>query len=385
MPQYSKPPLMDIVHDIYGAAVESTLWPGVLRKVAATVGADAGSVWIHDFEAGSATLDGSGPNMAAFVGLEPARLESYAAHYSRVNVWSADEERLPAGSAVTSSMLFPDARLKKTEFYADWLRGQDLFFSLGGVVEKHGTRAVKMSFLRPERAGAYDEDSLAVIQMLMPHLQAAVGIHRRLHHLQGINDSLLLALDALSFGVLLLGPRGQVRHANRLAQRIAHRTRAFSLGASGRLQASTHALSARLQAAIDKAVLAGAGLCESPGSVVRLRAAQGADVQAFIVSMPPAAGRFPSHVAALMFVNDPESTLPTFAERLQHMYLLTPAEAQLATALVAGKSLKEFAEERGTSMNTVKSQLKALAAKVGAKRQVDVVRCILTGPAVLDL
>ena len=64
---------------------------------------------------------------------------------------------------------------------------------------------------------------------------------------------------------------------------------------------------------------------------------------------------------------------------------MTPAEAALTEALVSGHSLQEFAELRSTSMHTVRTQLKAAAAKAGAKRQADLVRIVLTGPAVLGI
>ena len=45
----------------------------------------------------------------------------------------------------------------------------------------------------------------------------------------------LAALERLNFGVLLLGPEGELCHANRLAEDISRRTRAYFAGPSGRL------------------------------------------------------------------------------------------------------------------------------------------------------
>jgi DNA-binding CsgD family transcriptional regulator len=71
-----------------------------------------------------------------------------------------------------------------------------------------------------------------------------------------------------------------------------------------------------------------------------------------------------------------------FSRRLEIMYEMTAAEAQLTEALVNGKSLQEFADSRRVSMNTVRTQLKSASAKTGARRQADLVRMILTGPAI---
>jgi DNA-binding NarL/FixJ family response regulator len=219
----------------------------------------------------------------------------------------------------------------------------------------------------------------------LPDASVAVdAMDGRLHELQGLTHAALAALERLNYGVLLLGPDGELRHANRRAEDISRRTRAYSAGASGRLQTSAAALSSKLHKAVQAAAQRG-GTPEVGGTPLRLRGVSGAEVHAFVVPVPAGTQHFEKAVVAMMFVADPESTLPNFPEKLRQIYHLSPTEAQLAEALVNGRSLKQFAVERGTSLNTVRTQLRSLAAKVGAKRQVDVVRCILTGPAVLDL
>jgi DNA-binding CsgD family transcriptional regulator len=219
------------------------------------------------------------------------------------------------------------------------------------------------------------------------HLDGLLALDRidtRAHELPGVGRAALAALERLNYGVLLLGPDAELRHANRRAEDISQRTRAFSYAPSGRLQASNAALSTKLHKAVHLAAQ-GAGLPQTTGTPLRLRGLTGCDVHAYVVPVPGANHPADRSVVAMMFVTDPESTLPNFPEKLRQIYHLSPTEAQLAEALVNGRSLKQFAVERGTSLNTVRTQLRSLAAKVGAKRQVDVVRCILTGPAVLDL
>lgn len=191
------------------------------------------------------------------------------------------------------------------------------------------------------------------------------------------------AIERLHIGVVLLGARSELRHANGRAREIARRTQAFGLDASGRLQAFSPALSAKLHRAVHTASVPAAD--QHGGTALRLRGARGPEVHAFVVPAHREPLPRDFSVAATMFVTEPEAALPHFARKLRQIYLLSPSEALLAEALVHGKSLKTFAGERGTTLNTVRTQLKTMAAKVGAKRQVDVVRCILTGPAVLDL
>jgi DNA-binding CsgD family transcriptional regulator len=86
---------------------------------------------------------------------------------------------------------------------------------------------------------------------------------------------------------------------------------------------------------------------------------------------------------ALLFAFDPEAGPPLKAELVKKLFSLTEAEAHLAVALCDGKTLEEISVERGTTVNTVRSQLKSVFGKTGASRQADLVSLILASPAYL--
>lgn len=65
--------------------------------------------------------------------------------------------------------------------------------------------------------------------------------------------------------------------------------------------------------------------------------------------------------------------------RLQHG--LTEAEVRVAQGIAAGLSPEAVATEHGTSLNTVKTQLKAVMAKTGTQRQSELAARLLMGPA----
>ncbi len=100
------------------------------------LGSAAGTIFIHDFDSSTAHLDGADGNVAAFLGFDESALVSYANYYSGRDVWIEAEDALPPGSAGTSSMLLPESRLRRTEFYSDWLKPKEFFYSLGSVVVK---------------------------------------------------------------------------------------------------------------------------------------------------------------------------------------------------------------------------------------------------------
>jgi DNA-binding CsgD family transcriptional regulator len=69
--------------------------------------------------------------------------------------------------------------------------------------------------------------------------------------------------------------------------------------------------------------------------------------------------RYPSHTA------------------LQVRFGLTTAEAEIAQAIANGAGLQAVATARGVSIQTVRSQMKAIFRKVGVKSQVQLVSLVL--------
>ncbi len=87
---------------------------------------------------------------------------------------------------------------------------------------------------------------------------------------------------------------------------------------------------------------------------------------------------------SVLFVSDPEQPLTISSGVLSSLYGLTPAEARLVLGLVAGRQVEDLSEEVGTSVHTLRTQLKNIFRKTGTKRQTEVVKLVLTGPAALQ-
>jgi DNA-binding CsgD family transcriptional regulator len=62
------------------------------------------------------------------------------------------------------------------------------------------------------------------------------------------------------------------------------------------------------------------------------------------------------------------------------VYGLTPAEARLTMALLAGRRLADYAAEQKISLNTAKYYLKEVFTKTGHTRQADLLRDLLINP-----
>lgn len=84
---------------------------------------------------------------------------------------------------------------------------------------------------------------------------------------------------------------------------------------------------------------------------------------------------------AMVLAIAPEQRLPGAGD-LAELFGLSPAESQLAVALLAGKKLPDIAVEAGVRITTLRTQLSAILKKVGAERQADLVRIPTSIPVV---
>jgi DNA-binding CsgD family transcriptional regulator len=135
---------------------------------------------------------------------------------------------------------------------------------------------------------------------------------------------------------------------------------------------------------VAEAAATGAGAGTSPGGAIALsRPSLSTPLPVLVAPLrgqwtPPAAPR----AAAAVFVTDPERSGTVAGRQLVELFGLTPAEAQLAVALLAGKRLAHIAAERGVQLPTVRNQLRAVLAKTGTGRQAELVRLLATLPAI---
>ena len=86
---------------------------------------------------------------------------------------------------------------------------------------------------------------------------------------------------------------------------------------------------------------------------------------------------------AALFISDPHTPPAVARDTLTALYRLTPAEAKLVALLARGLTLDAIAERAHVSPHTLRTQLKQVFRKTGTSRQSELLKLILTGPAVI--
>lgn len=102
------------------------------------------------------------------------------------------------------------------------------------------------------------------------------------------------------------------------------------------------------------------------------------------VTLMPFAGNLLNHIrelATLVFIDDPAKRSMSRAIALRKLFRLSPVEARLADLLAGGVELAAAAEQLRMTQETARFHLKSLFRKTGLRRQVDLVRLVLSLPS----
>ena len=184
------------------------------------------------------------------------------------------------------------------------------------------------------------------------------------------------ALDRLRIGVVLVDAESRVVLANRTADAILAAGDGLVIE-RGVLRATDAAASRQLARVVRDA---------PPGGALALpREPPRRPLTVMITPLThrtrPVGGPVAAHA---VFVSDPDRGLETSEQLLARLYQLTPTEARVTTLLAQGLNLEQVSEELGVAVATSRSHLKSIFQKTECRRQSDLVRLLLAGPALLD-
>lgn len=228
----------------------------------------------------------------------------------------------------------------------------------------------------PAAQGDVQDQYLAPLRLLAPHLRRAVTISRLLDVQRLAAHTFAQALDTLACGVLLLDASLGVVHANAPAEALLAAGDVLQTVGQRRLRLPSPAAQAALTDAITGAASGLAALGQRGIGIPLARAGGGAPRVAHM--LPLRVGESPSGVppraVAALFVADAAAPAPAPLQALALLYDLTPAEARVFEGVAAGQSPQQIATQLGLATSTVKTHLLRVFAKTGCRRQSELVR-----------
>jgi len=365
----------ELVGNIYDAAMDGSLWSAFLERLAGALNARSGILRVQDLESKEV-------GMYFLHNLDPWFQQRYKEYFVHTDPLIPAINKLPTGSVIQTLTLMPES-FKSTEFFNDFAGPQRMDHAVGVIPVKNQSRIAVLGIHRPDHVGHYQAHEIALLDMLVPHLQRAFQINSYLFQLTDETNATRETLHHLSIGIILVDATGTPVFTNRQAEAIIAEGHGLSITRNG-LQASSWVDTQALRKLIfdaNKAVqkTGGALAIATPSSSqplsVLVTPINKENDFGFGIDMPQA--------TAALFIGLAGQQQDFSAKVLNQLYGLTYAEARLAIALANGHSLEKIAEQFKVSKNTIRNQLKSCFQKTGVNRQTELVKLILCGPAAL--
>lgn len=229
--------------------------------------------------------------------------------------------------------------------------------------------------------------SMSAARSLLPHMAKAVELGRSFSILRSRYAAVLTALDFVEVGLCITLPSGTVIVANAEAERILGERDGITRIRNDRLTARDGETDEALRRAIAEASATASGAGDRVEFSFSVRRSGGRHPCLVEVSpLRDAAAELERGLSgAIVTLIDPDNPAPLRIERLAALYGLTKAETSVAKLLLSGWTNGHIAEERGVSIDTVKTQIAGIMHKTETRRRSELIRLVLrVSPPIRD-
>jgi len=362
--------LSALIGQIYDAALDQSLWLGVLESAARFVGGPAATLFSKDLakQTGQVFFE---------YGIEPANMHSYFTKYIKLDPAAHCQLFARVGDVISMKDFISRDELLETRFYKEWMRPQQFVDAANAVLDKSATSVAMFGVVRHERDGLVDDDMRRRMQLLATHFRRAVLVGNVIDLKKAEAASLADTLDGISTGMFLVDATGRIGHAN-AAGHVILDTANVLYATGGRLGANDRQAD---QVLADTFATAGNGdaAVGSKGVAVPLMARDGQRYVGHVLPLTSGARRKGGNsyaAVAALFVHKAALDTPSPPEAIAKAYKLTPMELRVLLAVVEVGGVPEVAEALGIAETTVKTHLRQTYHKTGTNRQADLVKLV---------
>lgn len=341
---------------IYAAMLGEQPWENFLARLAETTPGG----WSMLF-----SFDGRRPNqvISLLQGRSTDTSDQLERHYGTLNPFAPYCMVKPLGVGIPGERMVSRDRLEGTEFFNDFMVKQDTQATCGIAVDRSTDRTILISTMTRTNDEAEQRRLSAQYTRLAPHLRRAANFYRRTAPGRMVTELGGSMFDAVDIGVLLVTHDLRLVSMSAAAERLAKHHRLFD--AAGRVKLPGEAAQAALKAMGNRRYHDAQTLQFSAAGLrlTLVKISRGGVIGLFddcgvAVLVQPKAG-----LSSLMDLEDASKA-----------YALTGAELRALDGLVKGLTVSEIARSAGRSVETVRTQVKSVYAKMGCSGRVEVLR-----------
>jgi DNA-binding CsgD family transcriptional regulator len=360
--------LLHLIGGIYDCTLSPDAWNAILPDIGAFVGGSGGGLFLHD---------SSRRNMSVVYefGTDPYYRRLYVEKYLTLDPMAGTYFILDVGEVFSTSTVMSHAEFLQSRFYKEWIQPQGWIDNICVYLDKAAEGHAGLALFRHEREGLADERARERMRLLVPHLRRAVLIGKLIEFKTAQAATFADVLDGLSASTLFVDSSGRITHAN-AAGRAMIADGDVLRASLGRLLANDPDVNRAFQD-IFLAADTGDAAIGARGVAVPLVARDGERYVAHVLPLSSGARRSAGvsyAAAAALFVRKAALATHSPPVVIAKTYGLTPMELRVLLAIVEIGGVPQVAETLGIGESTVKTHLKRLYVKTGARRQADLIK-----------
>ncbi|CAD5109325.1 helix-turn-helix transcriptional regulator [Zestomonas carbonaria] len=347
--------------ELVGLSYECVLapdsWQSLLERIGPATGGTTSTLLFWDQQHGD-------PRVASLTLCEPAMVEAYNSHYCEFDpTRSFMTDRAP-GVWYHDFAEYGPQNIRRDPYYQEFHRS----FGMGSIsclkLYENQRAGAYLSLLAEYGAEPHDAERQQLLQRLSGHLILAGRLSEKIRSLELELDKRDLLLEQNRTPLWLVDENGRMLHHSPAAER-------YLLDADSPMQARHGVLRIKGRENVLAPLLRRA--CERKGAAHASWLPLSGQPPAELLITP-----VPEHVAFRHVRQRPLALLALLrneprGELLAEIFQLTPAERRLAELLTQGLSPEQCAAGLGVTINTVRSQLRALFRKTETDRQTELV------------
>lgn len=322
-------------------------------------GFDAVTTWTMDHHPDQTVTIGSAYQM-------DEQIKPYNQYFYKHDLWRQRSVHARLNEATNCERLVSQSEMDNSEMYNDFIKpsGKNVFHCLGIMLTTpYQDMMTGVGIQRVRSQKAFDDDDEKRLQQVQPYLSRLAASRWRSAVLEQRAAMAEWAAARNEDAVLMVARSGTVVWRNDAAARDLGEP--FVIGMDKVLRRRDARADISLQRMIEDATapfpLGRSAIVEDSVSGRR-----------WAVAVDPADAA-PERRLAVVCIRDLHRRAQRQAEAATSSFSLSPAEALLAGALLAGRSVEAHAAQRGVGVSTIRTQLSTILAKSATTRQADFV------------
>ena len=327
--------LSDLIGRIYDCAIEPERWPDTLAEICRAIDCVSGIILLID-------LEHSRHKFAYSWGVNSQWVQRYLGYSDELTAFYRylfRRQLCPDGEPLILSRYIDAVGPRGQEIYGELTKPLGVVDMVQTVVLREMRRLAVFGANRHESVGAVAADELAIMRLLVPHIQRAVKIVDILDVRKIEAQTLSATLDSFTAGIVVVGDSGRILHANTTARRMLAAREPIA-NVNGNLSIRDAKADHELANAIALARADEAKIGTS-GIGLALPSAEPTVAHVLPLAYGDLRTRLMPQATAAVFITRADSGPPADIGALAGSFGLTPAETRMLKHLAEGATLAE--------------------------------------------